>query len=359
MHRIIQFWKSGIAGKLVIGCGGLVVLLFACAALSLIFGPRDSTQEAAQTPAPTQVIAETEATAAPIVTQPPAATSTPKPTDTPRPTNTPQPTNTPKPTSTPQPIDVEFSVNVRTESGKVHFDVETNLPDGMQFMFTVEGSDGILGQSNAEVKAGTMSVGPFSQKGEPYPPGEYTVSISSPLLQLQPPEVQLVLGESGENVRGEYVSEGRVDFTMPFTIEGSQSQLQQLAELKAKELQSLQAHLSFLKEMESELAKAASPANFDEFIWVTWSADWNKRLEGSKDAYGQELGSNINEYKGYCRDAFFEIAVGYSDLFVLWLDYDNFLEGQGDKSTLDKRKADFEQLLNDAHSGLDKCRENP
>ncbi len=38
MQRIIHFWKSGIMGKLVIGCGGLIGLLFICVICGVLFG---------------------------------------------------------------------------------------------------------------------------------------------------------------------------------------------------------------------------------------------------------------------------------------------------------------------------------
>ena len=175
-----------------------------------------NTSTPTETPAPTETPTPTDT---PVPTETPTPTDTP--TDTPASTKTPTPTETPAPTETPvpQPVETAFNVNVRIESGKVYFDVLTNLPDSMQFMFTVADSEGgIEGQAKAEIANGAMSVGPFSKKGEPYPPGKYIISISSPLLRLQPPEVQKAMGESGENVYGEYIFEGRVDYEKPFVV---------------------------------------------------------------------------------------------------------------------------------------------
>lgn len=100
MQSITQFWKSGTTGKLVIGCGSLIVILLVCGCLgALLLWPKDATQQAGEEPATTQVVAEAE------------PTKTPEPTDTPHPTeqivaeaeptNTPEPTDTPGPTLTP------------------------------------------------------------------------------------------------------------------------------------------------------------------------------------------------------------------------------------------------------------------
>jgi hypothetical protein len=54
MQRIIHFWKSGIMGKLVIGCGGLIGLLFICVICGVLFGQEPS-REAARTPTPAAI----------------------------------------------------------------------------------------------------------------------------------------------------------------------------------------------------------------------------------------------------------------------------------------------------------------
>jgi len=103
MQRIIHFWKSGIVGKLVIGCGGLIGLLFICAVFGALFG-QELGREAARTTTPAAPIAEIEATTTPRAREVSAVTDTPRPTDTPRATETPHPTDTPAPpTSTPVP----------------------------------------------------------------------------------------------------------------------------------------------------------------------------------------------------------------------------------------------------------------
>jgi len=80
MQRITQLWKSGVRGKLLVGCGGLLILLFACVIITAAIPSPSTTPKATITPTP--VVAKTATTAL-------------KPTEAPRPTNTPQPLPTP------------------------------------------------------------------------------------------------------------------------------------------------------------------------------------------------------------------------------------------------------------------------
>ncbi len=93
-----QTWK----GKTLVGCGGLLALLFVCSILSTPFRGGRST-----TPTPTaQAVAEAQATATP------KAAGTKRPTIAPNPTSAPKATNTAVPfTSTPQPTRTAVPTN--------------------------------------------------------------------------------------------------------------------------------------------------------------------------------------------------------------------------------------------------------
>jgi hypothetical protein len=112
METIKKTWSGGLVGKLLIGCGGLMILSCICAVPLVILGgvggdadgtalSQISTEvPATSIPLPT-FTPEPSATAMPIVTH----TPTPEPTSTPEPTATPIPsTNTPEPTPTDTPI---------------------------------------------------------------------------------------------------------------------------------------------------------------------------------------------------------------------------------------------------------------
>ncbi len=104
MQRICQVWKSGIAGKLVIGCSGFAGLLFFCALCGVLVGEGPSDRVA---PTPNISAVQTQAArdfAATLTAEAPSATSTLIP-PTARPIS-PAPTATPflpTPTPTPQP----------------------------------------------------------------------------------------------------------------------------------------------------------------------------------------------------------------------------------------------------------------
>jgi len=77
MQRIVQFWKSGTAGKLAIGCGGFAGLLCICVVCGTLFSQGTTRQEVATaTPAP--AIAKTETISMPTETVTPVETSTPR-----------------------------------------------------------------------------------------------------------------------------------------------------------------------------------------------------------------------------------------------------------------------------------------
>lgn len=159
MQRIIQFWKSGIAGKFIIGCGGLVGLIFTCVICGILFG-REPSREVARTLTPTAVVAKTEATATPEAMEMPPATDTPRPTktptpvpvatDTPRPTETPTPapvaTDTPRPTETPTPIPVPTYQIVEVEDISVARAVRFQVKAVTEFPISIEQINGLCEQ---------------------------------------------------------------------------------------------------------------------------------------------------------------------------------------------------------------------
>lgn len=295
-------------------------------------------------------------TLAPTATSRSIATlaNTPKLTSAPESTPTPEPSKTPIVVITSEPSSTEliFNVSTRFEDGKIYFDVETNLPDGMDIMFTVMARQDILGQGKVKVSSGFITAGPFTRQGEPYPPGEYLLSISSPLLRLQPSEVQQSLGANGKNFYGDHIVEGRVDLEISFTVEGDQEETQRL---KEQELASLQIHLTYLNDKFDLLDQAKGK---DKLEWTSWSREWNIDLQEHGETFDQEFGANINQYRGYCRSAFLDIGVVYGDIFILWQGYDDFVEGKIAESELSNRIASLKDLLDKAQIAITTCQEN-
>ncbi len=125
-------------------------------------------------------------------------------------------------------INVIFTVTPRQDKGKLFFDVETNLPDGMLFMCTVRDEIGMVYKSGStmerlmtEVVDGEMTVGPLPLSDRPFPSGEYTLYIYSYDDDFQPENVIEVIGEGGANLTGSNVVYGMVVFGKEFMITGS------------------------------------------------------------------------------------------------------------------------------------------
>lgn len=126
-------------------------------------------------------------------------------------------------------IDVQLNYTVTNVGGKYKVSCETNLPDGMELMVTLDNSDTVAakygitakgekltdaefktlmdnsynGQGTSKVENGKFEV-TFS--GDNLLPGEYKLTISSTLAKLQKDaSVKEKLGNNGANLKGKYV----------------------------------------------------------------------------------------------------------------------------------------------------------
>lgn len=103
-------------------------------------------------------------------------------------------------------FEVELEVVCDKNGGKPIFTVETNLPDDTKIMLTLTGGDDYTGQSSFYIEDGTATSDAFSSQGNPLS-GNYTLSVSTPVMSVQDNSVKEILGDSGENMTGEYVVE--------------------------------------------------------------------------------------------------------------------------------------------------------
>ena len=148
--------------------------------------------------------------------------------DTPAPGETGQSSATQTVKPMPGDIDVTFKVEPRQENGKLYFDVETNLPDGMRFMCAIRDEIGVVYKMGstmerlmAEVTGGSLTLGPFPFENRSFPSGEYTLYINSYPEQDQPESVVEVIGLDGSNLIGGNVFHGIVIFVKEFMITGN------------------------------------------------------------------------------------------------------------------------------------------
>lgn len=79
----------------------------------------------------------------------------------------------------------------------------TNLPDGIELMITLQRKESnYMAQDKANVSGGSFQVGPFSQNGASLNPGTYTLEVSMPLANFQPPPTWPVIGKDGAKLQG-------------------------------------------------------------------------------------------------------------------------------------------------------------
>lgn len=103
----------------------------------------------------------------------------------------------------------DFNVNqmkllVRSEVNGLCFDVESNIPDNVEFLISLYKDDenNLLGQEKAKIKNGKLSVGPYRQGDYLYGKGHYIVNVTVPVIALQDESVRKVLGKKGEHLKG-------------------------------------------------------------------------------------------------------------------------------------------------------------
>jgi hypothetical protein len=89
----------------------------------------------------------------------------------------------------------------RDANGKIYISGNTTLPNEMNLMISLRSERGeYFGQDKVVVRSGKYKTSGFSNKGSALPGGNYKVSISSPLMSLQPASVKQRLGESGREI---------------------------------------------------------------------------------------------------------------------------------------------------------------
>jgi hypothetical protein len=95
------------------------------------------------------------------------------------------------------------------ESGMVSIVLETNLPDDTVVMVTLANpSSEYAAQDTLAVSGGKCRTGFFSNGESALSAGTYQVTVTVPVAQVQPENVQAVIGTQGENLTGPYVKMG-------------------------------------------------------------------------------------------------------------------------------------------------------
>ena len=102
-------------------------------------------------------------------------------------------------------LNVTMSVKAEGD-GKPTITGTTNLPDGIDLMITISREESqYMAQDKVTVKGGAFRSGEFSQKGDVLNPGKYTVEVSMPIANVQPPNTWPVIGNDGAKLKGKLV----------------------------------------------------------------------------------------------------------------------------------------------------------
>ncbi len=83
----------------------------------------------------------------------------------------------------------------------------TNLPDGSELMLTLSRPEILyMAQAKMSVVAGHFTTEQFSAGQHPLNPGRYKIEVSMSIAQLQPKQVQAVIGDQGQRMTGKFVT---------------------------------------------------------------------------------------------------------------------------------------------------------
>lgn len=115
-------------------------------------------------------------------------------------------------------LNVEVSCNKVEEKGKVKVFVTSNLPDNTEIMVSItnewedeEEEYSVYESDKVIVKDGKCETKWFGESIEGLKKGSYEITINTILPNLQPEDVQKVMGENGEYLTGIYVEKSKVD----------------------------------------------------------------------------------------------------------------------------------------------------
>ena len=108
--------------------------------------------------------------------------------------------------SKPENIEVFFYINhINTSDGKIKFNIETNLPNGMQLILTLRNNRDYTAQAKVTVQNGEIISPEFTNHGGSLERGNYDLKISSSAASLYSEDIKKWIGTSGEFMIGKYI----------------------------------------------------------------------------------------------------------------------------------------------------------
>lgn len=115
-------------------------------------------------------------------------------------------------------LTVDLTYTVEEKNGKVKVSIKTNLPNGTYLMVSL-GSKNNEKEKNyymyqsvkVNVQGGKAETSWLDNSGQRLKEGQYDLSISTPLAEIQPENVQKRIGNKGQLLKGVHVDSSRGD----------------------------------------------------------------------------------------------------------------------------------------------------
>ena len=173
--------------------------------------------------------------------------------------------------------DVVLTFKIETSSSrKPKITGETNLPNGTELMFSIEGkSVRYNGQDKSKVSNGSFESSTFSSNYNDLLVGQYEAEVLMPIAEVQPPTVRAVIGEKGEKLKGSIVKNGDLGVTIA---------VKQLFYFNADN-----SVTSVTNESKPITGKATSTSNSEVKPLINFFSLANKSVDEIEEIYGKAL----------------------------------------------------------------------
>lgn len=173
---------------------------------------------------------------------------------------------------------IVVTMNAKVENGNKPVVIgNTNLPDGIELMFTITRKENkYFAQTKSKIEGGSFRTEQFTEKGASLNPGVYTLEISMAVARRQPASVWPVIGDRGSKLSGSLVMTSDiselgkyVEYKTFFTIGGGKSspekdKLSRVQDTKDKRAWMLQSCIDGCKMVESVAKKRNEPFIYDQ-----------------------------------------------------------------------------------------------
>ena len=138
---------------------------------------------------------------------------------------------------------------------------DTNLPDGTRLNVNVAQGDRYMADgADLTVDQGRFASPPMTLRGDPLTPGKYQVEIGSPLADIQPDGVRMLVGREYENLTGPGLAEGRigrvVEVSQPHVVPGARDRR---AEQSREEKRQAEIHAFYQRSCEETQTRHGLP----------------------------------------------------------------------------------------------------